>query len=213
MKRLFLVLLAALFGDAAGAQLTLESAGPPPAELSEAVRAVLSADGYRVLDGERVVAELWLRTELPGEGINEGALGIEFGFVTSSALVGAVHLPEMWIDYRDTDLAPGVYTMRYWVQPADGDHMGVSEYRDFLMLNRASDDVDPEQLFEKDPLLELSQKASDRVHPAVMAVFPVWDEISGPAELTANDLDQPTLAVKVGERTLGLVLEGHGDLP
>lgn len=195
------------------AEEELEQVTGAPEVLSEAVRSVLSPEGWRVSVDGRVLAELWLREQLPEEGINEGALGVEFGAITGSALVGAVRLPELWIDYRDTDLAAGVYTLRYWVQPTDGDHMGVSVYRDFLLLSRAEDDVDPDALYEQEPLLELSKQASGRTHPAVMAVFPVWDDIEGDAALVRNDLDQLTLAVRVGERVLGFVLEGHGDLP
>ncbi|MDX1382647.1 MAG: hypothetical protein R3190_03330, partial [Thermoanaerobaculia bacterium] len=99
------------------------------------------------------------------------------------------------------------------VQPADGDHMGVSQYRDFLLLNRVEDDADPATVFEEEPLMEMSQKASERVHPAVMAVFPMWEEPAEDAELTVNDLDQLTLAVRIGDRVLGFVLEGYGELP
>jgi hypothetical protein len=124
-----------------------------------------------------------------------------------------VLFPATWIDYRDTELPAGVYTLRYWVQPADGDHMGVSQYRDFLLLCPAAEDTDPDATFEEKPLLELAAKASGKVHPAVIALFPVPEPPPGGAALTRNDLDQPTLAVTSGDRTLGFVLEGHGDLP
>ena len=196
----------------ASGEAILETLDAFPPGLAESVQEVLGEVGYRVVDGDRVLGEFWLRKSLPLEGINEGALGIEFGRVTASALVGVVHFPEGWIDYRDTDLDPGVYTLRYWIQPADGDHMGVSEYRDFLLMNPADRDTEPGAVFEKEPLLELSQEASGRVHPAVLAVFPIYDELSDAAQLMMNDLDQLTLAVSIGDSALGLVVEGFGDI-
>jgi hypothetical protein len=99
------------------------------------------------------------------------------------------------------------------VQPADGDHMGVSQYRDFVMLCPAAEDADPETVYEQEPLMALSEKASGKTHPAVIALFPIAEEPAGGAAMTRNDLDQPTLAVKGSDRVYGLVLEGHGDLP
>jgi hypothetical protein len=140
-------------------------------------------------------------------------LSVEYGALASSALVGVVHFPATWVDYRETEVPACTYTMRYWVQPADGDHMGVSHFRDFLMLSPAADDPDPEAVYEQDPLTELSTKASGKTHPAVIALFPIADEPAGGAALTRNDLDQLTLAVKGPDRVYGFVLEGHGDLP
>ena len=88
-----------------------------------------------------------------------------------------------------------------------------SLYRDFLLLSVATDDADPAAEYEQDPLMELSEKASGKTHPAVIALFPIADEPEGGAAITKNDLDQLTLAVKAPDRVYGFVLEGHGDLP
>jgi hypothetical protein len=196
------------------AEPVLEPAAELPAELPDPLRAVLAQPGYRVSQGGRVLAELWLRASPPpAAGANEGALGVEFGALDSSAFLGVVRFAETWIDYRDTELPAGVYTLRYWVQPADGDHMGVSQYRDFLLLSPAAQDADPDAVFEQEPLLELSRQASGRQHPAVIALFPIYDEPAGGSALVRNDLDQLTLAVSSSGRLFGFVLEGHGDLP
>lgn len=199
---------------AADAEPALEAAEALPPGLPDSLRAALAQPGHRVTKDGKVLAELWLRSGPPPlGGANEGALAVEFGALASSALVGVVRFPQAWIDYRDTELPPGVYTMRYWVQPADGDHMGVSQYRDFLLLSPVADDADADADFEQEPLLELSQKASGRVHPAVIALFPVYEEPAGGAALVRNDLDQLMLAVEGADRTYGFVLEGHGELP
>jgi hypothetical protein len=81
------------------------------------------------------------------------------------------------------------------------------------MLSIAADDADPAAEYEQEPLMELSEKASGKTHPAVIALFPIAEEPAGGAAMTKNDLDQMTLAVKGPDRVYGFVLEGHGDLP
>lgn len=205
-------LLAASAALANDAEPTVAGVSGLPEGISDAVARVLNPEGYRVELEGAPLADFWFRNELPLEGESDGLFGIELGAVTSSGLVGAVRFHDAWTDYRETDLNPGVYTLRYWIQPADGDHMGVSEYRDFLLICPSDIDVDPEQLFEEEALLELSTKASERVHPAVVAVFPIWDEVEEPS-MVLNEIDQWTLAVPLADRTLGIVVEGHGDLP
>ena len=206
---------AAVAGLAADAEPTLEAAAAlrpricrrrsPPSSRNQATAS--RRDG-------KVLAEIWLRSSAPPTGgVNEGALSVEYGALASSALVGVVRFPEAWIDYRETEVPAGVYTMRYWVQPADGDHMGVSQYRDFLLLGLVADDADPGAVFEQEPLMALSEKASGKTHPAVIALFPIADEPAGGAAITKNDLDQLTVAIKGPDRVYGFVLEGHGDLP
>jgi hypothetical protein len=209
-----LCLIASVASLAADAQPAVEAADALPADLPATLAAVLAQPGHRVTQDGKVVAEIWLRSAAPPTGgVNEGALSVEYGALASSALVGVVRFAEPWIDYRETEVPAGAYTLRYWVQPADGDHMGVSRYRDFLMLSPAAEDPDPDATYEEEPLRLLSEKASGKTHPAVMALFPIAEEPAGGATVVANDLDQPTLAVKGADRVYGFVLEGHGDLP
>jgi hypothetical protein len=210
---LVIALLSIAVPVAADDEPTVELVSALPEGISEAVQAVLDPQGYAVHYEGALLAEFWMRPELPLAGEAEGIFGIEMGAVTGSALVGVARFPATWIDYRDTELEAGLYTMRYWIQPADGDHMGVSQYRDFLLMSPADLDTDPDQTFEQEALLELSGKASGRVHPAVIAVFPVWDEIDGPAQMLRNEIDQWTLAVRLSDRILGLVVIGQGELP
>jgi hypothetical protein len=209
-----LCLAAPIAGVAADAEPAVEAADALPADLPATLGAVLAQPGHRVTKDGNVLAEIWLRsTAPPTGGVNEGALSVEYGALASSALVGVVRFPAPWIDYRETEVPAGTYTMRYWVQPADGDHMGVSQYRDFVMLCPAADDADPDAVYEQEPLMALSEKASGKTHPAVIALFPVVVEPAGGAAVTRNGLEQPMLAVKGPDRVYGFVLEGHGDLP
>ena len=208
------VLAGTVAARGADAEPAVEPADELPADLPATLGAVLAQPGHRVTRDGKVLAEIWvLAAAPPTGGVNEGALSVEYGALASSALVGVVRFPEAWIDYREIEVPAGVYTMRYWVQPADGDHMGVSQYRDFLLLSPVADDADPTTEYEQEPLMALSEKVSGKTHPAAMALFPIAEDPAGGAAITKNDLDQLTLAVKGADRVYGFVLEGHGDLP
>jgi hypothetical protein len=56
-----------------------------------------------------------------------------------------------------------------------------------------------------------SNQASGVPHPAVLALFPVWEEVSGPT-LIQNEMDQWTIAVKLGDQVFGFVVLGHGEV-
>jgi hypothetical protein len=108
-------------------------------------------------------------------------------------------------------IGSGVYTLRYGIEPRDGNHMGGSIYRDFLLLIPAAQDKDVDVAWSADELYLQSYGPTGQPHPAVLALFPVYDEITEPQNIM-NDRDQPTLAVKLGSLTLGLVIPGHGEL-
>ena len=194
------------------ADLTVEQfEAAPPEGASEDVVAALDTNGFRVLKGGEVIGEFWLRPELPLQEPASTELGVGFGQLQEGTLIGLVHYPLDWSDYKDNQVAAGVYTLRYGVQPADGNHMGVSLYRDFLLLTPAGSDTDPDQTYSHDDLADHSSEASEGQHPAALSLFPVYDEISEP-KLMRNEMDQWMVAKKVGTLILGLVISGHGEI-
>ena len=61
-------------------------------------------------------------------------------------------------DYRDQPIAKGVYTMRYGLQPVNGDHLGVSIYRDYSLLLPAAKDQTP-----RSPCSQAARAAKRRI--------------------------------------------------
>ena len=49
-----------------------------------------------------------------------------FPFLADGELIGVLQFATEGHDYRDQSIAKGVYTMRYGLQPVNGDHLGVS---------------------------------------------------------------------------------------
>jgi hypothetical protein len=211
VRFLFVLVLFAGSAWAAGAEVEKLDASALPAELSDALKSLLSNEGLAVsLDGEEV-ARVWLCSELVAAENASSELGVEFGQIEPGSLVGIVQFLKQWSDYKLNPIAEGLYPMRYWPMPADGNHMGVATYRDFLLLTSLTADTDLEANLDLAGVLVASSDATGVPHPGVLALFPIWDEIDEP-KMVKNDVDQWTLAVKVGDQTLGLVMAGHGEI-
>jgi hypothetical protein len=182
-----------------------------PEVVSQETRGVTDRGPYTISVDGQAAARFWLRGDPPSSSSPSSELGVTFGQLESGSLLGVVELVQPWADYKNTSIQPGTYTMRYGVMPEDGNHMGVSPYRDYLMLIPAAEDSDPKRSFNYVELITGSAQASGVPHPAVLALFPIWDEISEPT-LTKNEMDQWTFAIKLGDRVLGLVVLGHGEV-
>ena len=139
---------------------------PPPAGIAEAVRHVLAPSGYRVLGGGNPSLDFWFRAALPTVEVRPQK-GVRYGRLQPGALVGVVRVHEGAVDFRAQKVAAGLYTMRYAVQPDDGDHQDMTEARDFLLLSAAADDGSPEAM-EPKLLMRQSAKLNGKKHPGVL---------------------------------------------
>jgi len=182
-----------------------------PEEVSLQTRDVINAGSYTVSVDSQVSAQFWFRKDAQTAASPSSELGVAFGQLQPGSLMGVVQLVQAWSDYKTNSIQPGIYTMRYGVMPSDGNHMGVSPYRDFLLLIPAAQDTDPNNTYSLAELVTSSLQASGVPHPAVLALFPIWEEISEPT-LTKNEMDQWTIAIKLGGQVVGLVVVGHGEI-
>ncbi len=138
--RSFFVFLSCSSGPTAGfAQDSLKVAvlkQSPPESLAAPVRDSLSGQGYRLQDDQgRTIADIWLRKAIPvSEKPGEPKGAVLFPFLAEGELVGVLQFATEGHDYRDQPIAKGVYTMRYGLQPVNGDHLGVSTYRDYSLV-------------------------------------------------------------------------------
>src|SRR5262245_22049439 len=94
----------------------------PPKELAEPVRKLLDSQCAQLLDAKgTVLAEVWLRKELPVKATKEQVKnGLTYAEVPQTTLVGALRVPKRLSDYRKQKVPAGVYTLRLAIQPADG---------------------------------------------------------------------------------------------
>jgi hypothetical protein len=182
----------------------------PPESIAASIREVLPTSASRVALKSGLSGTFWIRENLEMAESASSDLGVNFGQFSIGTLVGVAQFSDSWMDYKNTPVKAGTYTLRYARQPADGDHLGVSLYRDFLILGPAAEDTELIRELSQQDLIDLGRLASGNTHPAVLGFFPIWDGVDSTA-VVSNELDQMTLAVKNGDVTLGLVLIGHGE--
>lgn len=137
---------------------------------SEALRNAVEPKGHRVVmkDGS-TLCDIWLRKQVAtkAKGDVSGAIYTE---LPDSALVGVISFPKDARDYRGQQVKAGAYTLRYALHPADGNHLGISVYRDFLVMSPVGADQNPDAALKFDELMKLSAKTLGSVHPSPISL-------------------------------------------
>lgn len=143
---------------------------PPPAdEISAEIAGLLRPTGVRVVRGQsRTICDVWLCKEWPLASDKKPTGDVIYPFQPGQ-LVGVARYPKKASDFRDQDIADGVYTLRYGQQPVDGAHVGTSPTRDFLLLLKASEDKSAATL-EYKPLTKTSAQAAASAHPLLLSL-------------------------------------------
>lgn len=159
-----------------------------PQQIAAPVRAALSQQAIRVSRKDGALLEVWLRSSVPVRPRAADALGVAYSQFVPGTLIGAVRVLSPTRDYRNRQIAPGVYTLRYAVHPVDGNHMGVSPQRDFVLFVAPADDASLEPI-AFDNLLTLGRKASGSSHPAVWSLPAPADKLSATPSLLHHDDD------------------------
>jgi len=186
------VLAVAMISTAARAQDGPLKVSPlkegPPSGLTASVKGALNSQGYRIVDGQgKPFLDLWLRKEVPASGKPSGPKGaILFPVLTDGELIGAARFHVEGHDYRDQSVAPGVYTLRYGLQPVNGDHLGVSENRDYALLVPAAKDSATSDMPRK-TLETQSAEAAGTNHPAVLILLAAPADAKGDEPSMVND--------------------------
>ena len=139
----------------------------PPATLADAIKALLDTGGQRVTIGATQIDFWWVKA-VP---LKSGAAPASWSQVAEGTMVGAARLSATHTDIRGRRIKAGIYTLRYGIQPNNGDHLGVSPFREFLLLSPAALDTEPAPI-EHDPLAELSGKSIGSSHPATWSLDP-----------------------------------------
>jgi hypothetical protein len=190
---------------------------PVPADIAAPIRSVLSPVSTNVTSGASPYCEIWMRAAIPAAAQPNTALGVNYTTLVDGEMVGAIHFDVAVKDFRNQSVQPGDYVLRYALQPVDGNHQGVSDYRDFLLLTPAARDTSAANLADKD-LYAMSRKATTTGHPSVWSLMPTD---SAPTLLpgikTNTDEDFTAVyfkaAVGASPTTIGLVIFGHAQMP
>jgi hypothetical protein len=179
----------------------------PPPSFAPPISGVLESRGYRIIDDQgKPFAEIWLRKAVPASANPAGAKGvIQFPFLAESELLGVMNLVGEAHDYRDQAIAKGAYTMRYGLQPVNGDHLGVSPFRDYSLLLPGTKDKSLAVLPRKQ-LETQSAESAGSSHPACFFMLAVPSASGSTAPTMIHDSEKNTWRV-----VLPLSLEVKGE--
>src|SRR2546423_5879753 len=175
----------------------------------EAMRKALDSSGYRITLGGELFCEVWFRATVPA-GKTE-ASGAVYTNLPEGAMIGIIRFAKTANDFRGQSVNAGVYTLRYAVHPTDGNHMGISPIRDFLLLVPLAADTNPDATLKFEELAKLSAKASGTNHPAVLSLVSADASAAAPA-ITTDEHNHTVFAAKIktasGELPIALVIKG-----
>jgi hypothetical protein len=176
---------------------------------NEVFSKALAANGYRISLGNDLYCEVWFRATVPAGKTD--ATGAVYTTLPEGVLIGVIRFPKAVNDFRGQPVAAGVYTLRYAVHPTDGNHMGISPIRDFLLLVPIAADTNPGALIKFDELVKLSAKAAGTNHPASLSMA-MPDASAAAPSITTNEHNHTVFAAKVktasGEIPIAFVVKG-----
>jgi hypothetical protein len=186
---LFVPLLGLLPGSlvpgAQGADQKIDILKESPQGLTAEVTAAIGETGFRISGKDGVICDVWLAREIAQKPKFKSSLRIKYPF-QAGTLIGVIRYPDgsKPNDFRGQALKPGTYTLRYGLQPDDGNHLGTSDIRDFLVGCPPEKDTSPKRIEDIKDLFKLSASASGSTHPAIFLLTPPSDK----------PLDAPTVA-------------------
>jgi hypothetical protein len=174
----------------------------------EAVRKALAPNGYRItLADGGVACEVWFRATVPAGKTD--ASGAIYTTLPEGALIGVITFPKMMNDFRGQSIKAGTYSLRYEVHPTDGNHMGISPIRDFLLLVPVAADPNPETNLKFEELVKLSAKASGTNHPAALSLA---SPAAAALSVTTDEHNHTIFAAKIktatGEMPFAFIIKG-----
>jgi hypothetical protein len=211
IRSLIVLLLVALAPAALADNYKVDSIGAlTDAKVPDAVRKALDSKGLRLIDDKgKPICEIWFAKSIPTATAEVS--GANFGKIAEGAFVGVINFPSDAIDFRGQGLKPGFYTLRYGLILQDGNHLGVSETRDFLLASPAAEDKDPGAQLKTEDMFKVSRIASGTGHPSVWSLVAVSSN-EGLPKVVKNDHEHVILETKIptksGELAIGLIVIG-----
>ena len=203
VRGLFLVLALGALPALANDVSVVKNTNDAPAEIAAPIKEHIAPGGVTAKVGANTI-ELWFVKQLD-------AKGKDWSSVAEGTLVGAMKLTAPFRDIRGRTLKPGTFLLRFALQPQNGDHLGVSPNREFLLATPAAEDTAPAALGH-DPTVELAAKSINISHPAVFSLEPAAPD-AAPLSVTQNEAGHTFVIFEVptaqGPFKFGLILVGH----
>jgi hypothetical protein len=194
---LLVLLLGQLTFGANAADLALKVVDKePPKEIDASIRGRLQSKAVELLDGDKPVFEFWFSAEVPLQS-KPVSVSKALDAIRQTTLLGAVRVSSNQRDYRDDDLSAGVYTMRFALQPQDGNHLGTSEFPYFAALTPAKIDTKPDGIADYKSLVKASSKETSTDHPVILSLRPAASDAGESPALNDPAPDHKSIRLKV----------------
>jgi hypothetical protein len=105
--------------------------------------------------------------------------------------------------------------MRYAVHPTDGNHMGISPIRDFLVLLPVSADPNPEAQFKFEELTKMSTKVTGTTHPGILSLIQLASAPAAP-KLDTDEFNHIAFSAAIKNQSgtampISFVVKGHAE--
>lgn len=156
---------------AAAADHKLEPVKGLPDALAPDVAKLISPQGHQIAGPKGAIVEVWFVDNVAVKDGFKPSLSQMYPF-QAGQLVGAIRVAKGadFTDFRNQQIKPGVYTLRFGLQPSDGNHVGTSETADFLLALPAAADTKTDNISNFNALAKSSAKASGATHPAIFSL-------------------------------------------
>ncbi len=162
------------FVEAQDRKYSIKTAQTPlPKEIAAPIQKLIAPESVQLigLDGKSI-CEVWFRKEIPAEATpDQVKMGLTYREIKQTEVIGVIRFNQDWRDYRKQKVKAGAYTLRLGYQPQDGDHMGASDYQDFLVVLDAANHTSAD-LMDPKHMTETSAKSIATGHPGVFMLFP-----------------------------------------
>ena len=195
------LLFGAIVVFALNSQLTTLSSSGPPDELAPAIKTQVQTTGAKVIVGDATL-EIWW-----ANGVAATAPGPGWSNVESGTLVGLMRVTGSFKEIRGKVVKPGVYTLRYGQQPQNGDHLGISPFREFLLISPAAIDKDP-TILGFDGVVALSKEVIGTAHPASLSLDPPEEAPGALLSTFKNESGHEGVVLQAGSVKFGLIVSG-----
>lgn len=186
---------------AAAANLTVQPAPALPADaIPTGLASRLDPQGAQLSSGGSPLCNFWMLKSVPTVPSTSTEPDILYGNLQVGELVGVMQVLAPAQDFRHQKVPPGVYTMRYGQIPQDGNHMGVSQYRDFLLLGPVAADTKLDAVLGFDDLVALSRKTAGTGHPAVLSLIPANSSVKTLPGVFSDDSGDQVVQFSIPEQ-------------
>jgi hypothetical protein len=180
---------------------------PIPVGVAAYITNLVQPKALQILENQKPILEFWLAKEAPLAGAEDTAAKGPAA-LKPAGLLGVAVVSQATRDYRDDELAAGTYTIRFALQPQDGNHLGSADYTYFGVLVPAKLDTTAEAITTYQALVKASGKETASGHPNIFSLRPA--SASPPSDaLKVNEpaSDHKSIRIRLPTKTSAQAVE------